>query len=212
MSNNITPTNNIAGCRRTKAAAAAASTPTAAGGVGIGTLPASVGGRLQHVTSSSRPTSTRSSASSSASNSSSFDWIYPTHAAAVTGDALTSSSSQTGFPAAAAALVASPYQVEISRLRLDQLRIEEEHLLEQKRQSELERTRGPQPKWYEMRSSQFHREIHRNNELLKHKNSWQALLDYRSDLESASINFLRTMSLSRPIEGVMSGAKLNDAT
>lgn len=41
----------------------------------------------------------------------------------------------------------SPYQQELARLRLEQLRVEEAWLLELKRQQELERTRGPQPKW-----------------------------------------------------------------
>nr|XP_033777815.1 uncharacterized protein LOC117349039 isoform X2 [Geotrypetes seraphini] len=43
----------------------------------------------------------------------------------------------------------SPYQQELARLRLERLRVEEELLLELKRQQELERTRGPKPKWYE---------------------------------------------------------------
>ena len=45
-------------------------------------------------------------------------------------------------------LVSSPYELEVSRLRLEQLRLDEEHLLERKRQHELERIRGPKPKWY----------------------------------------------------------------
>jgi hypothetical protein len=45
--------------------------------------------------------------------------------------------------------MSSPYKTELARLRLDSLRLEEEHLLELKRQAELERIRGPQPKWYE---------------------------------------------------------------
>ncbi|XP_029434406.1 uncharacterized protein LOC115076736 isoform X2 [Rhinatrema bivittatum] len=40
----------------------------------------------------------------------------------------------------------SPYQQELARLRLERLRVEEELLLELKRQQELERTRGPKPK------------------------------------------------------------------
>ena len=47
-----------------------------------------------------------------------------------------------------AVLVSSPYTSELARLRMDRLRIEEEHLLEIKRQDELERIRGPLPKWY----------------------------------------------------------------
>ena len=41
----------------------------------------------------------------------------------------------------------SPYQHELARLRMERLRIEEAHILEVKRKEELERTRGPQPKW-----------------------------------------------------------------
>ncbi|MEE6483952.1 hypothetical protein FKM82_013698 [Ascaphus truei] len=44
-------------------------------------------------------------------------------------------------------LEASPYRQELARLRLERLRVEEELLLELKRQQELERTRGPRPKW-----------------------------------------------------------------
>ncbi|KYO31575.1 hypothetical protein Y1Q_0006135 [Alligator mississippiensis] len=40
----------------------------------------------------------------------------------------------------------SPYEKELARLRLERLRMEEEWLLELKRQQELERTRGPKPK------------------------------------------------------------------
>ncbi|XP_059494084.1 uncharacterized protein LOC125466743 isoform X2 [Stegostoma tigrinum] len=59
-----------------------------------------------------------------------------------------------------------PYQQELSQLRLERLRVEEEFLLELKRQQEVERIRGPQPKWYEMKGSRFHYEAHKNNELL----------------------------------------------
>ena len=41
----------------------------------------------------------------------------------------------------------SPYQHELARLRMERLRIEEAHILEVKRKEELERIRGPQPKW-----------------------------------------------------------------
>ena len=47
----------------------------------------------------------------------------------------------------AAVVGSSPYQHELARLRMERLRIEEEHLLEVKRQEELERIRGPQAKW-----------------------------------------------------------------
>jgi len=57
-----------------------------------------------------------------------------------------SDSAVAGIPSTT--LVSSPYEVEMSRLRLEQLRLDEEQLLERKRQHELERIRGPQPKWY----------------------------------------------------------------
>ncbi|KAL8198439.1 UNVERIFIED_CONTAM: hypothetical protein K2H54_010787 [Gekko kuhli] len=41
----------------------------------------------------------------------------------------------------------SPYQKELAHLRLERLRAEEAWLLELRRQQELERTRGPKPKW-----------------------------------------------------------------
>jgi hypothetical protein len=44
--------------------------------------------------------------------------------------------------------MSAPYQTDLARLRLDKLRLEEDHLIELKRQAELERIRGPQPKWY----------------------------------------------------------------
>ncbi|KAM3922783.1 uncharacterized protein RB166_011856 [Leptodactylus fuscus] len=84
---------------------------------------------------------------------------------------------------------ASPYQQELARLRLERLRVEEELLLEIKRQQELERTRGPKPKWYEMKNSQFHYEAHKNNELLKTSKDYQSIFNYRQDLTSSSKDF-----------------------
>ncbi|XP_013413972.1 uncharacterized protein LOC106176227 [Lingula anatina] len=91
-------------------------------------------------------------------------------------------------------LLASPYQQEMARLRMERLRLEEEHLLELKREEELERIRGPKPKWYELKTPQFHYEAHKNNELIKTKNDWQDLLDYRNELLSASKDFQRSYS------------------
>ncbi|XP_073512940.1 uncharacterized protein [Phyllobates terribilis] len=84
---------------------------------------------------------------------------------------------------------ASPYQQELTRLRLERLRVEEELLLEIKRQQELERTRGPKPKWYEMKNSQFHYEAHKNNELLKTSKDYQSIFNYRQDLAASSKDF-----------------------
>ncbi|KAM8927638.1 uncharacterized protein RCH25_007875 [Pelodytes ibericus] len=84
---------------------------------------------------------------------------------------------------------ASPYQKELTKLRLERLRVEEELLLEIKRQQELERTRGPKPKWYEMKNSQFHYEARKNNELLKSNNDFQSIYENRQDLLAASRDF-----------------------
>ena len=46
-----------------------------------------------------------------------------------------------------AGLSMSPYQHELTRLRMERLRIEEVHILEVKQKEELERIHGPQPKW-----------------------------------------------------------------
>ncbi|XP_030041510.1 uncharacterized protein LOC115456518 isoform X2 [Microcaecilia unicolor] len=87
----------------------------------------------------------------------------------------------------------SPYQQELSRLRLERLRVEEELLLELKRQQELERTRGPKPKWYEMKDSQFHYEARKNNELLRNSKDFQALYDYRQELATGSRDFQKQL-------------------
>lgn len=49
--------------------------------------------------------------------------------------------------AASTVYMVSPYASELASLRLDRLKIEEEHLLEMKRLAEIERLRGPQPHW-----------------------------------------------------------------
>ncbi|ELT90033.1 hypothetical protein CAPTEDRAFT_225498 [Capitella teleta] len=93
-----------------------------------------------------------------------------------------------------AVLLSSPYQSELARLRMERLRIEEEHLLELKRQEELERIRGPSPKWYELRSPHFHYEAHKNTSLLKSKDNWQMLMDYRTEMERASKEYRKNCS------------------
>ncbi|XP_062821849.1 uncharacterized protein LOC134294490 [Anolis carolinensis] len=84
----------------------------------------------------------------------------------------------------------SPYRQELARLRLERLGVEEAWLLELKRQQELERTRGPKPKWYEMRNSQFHYEARKNNELLRNSQEVPSVSKYRQDLVTASKEFL----------------------
>ncbi|XP_053546508.1 uncharacterized protein LOC128638530 [Bombina bombina] len=94
-------------------------------------------------------------------------------------------------------LEASPYQQELARLRLERLRVEEELLLELKRQQELERTRGPKPKWYEMKNSQFHYEARKNNELLKTSKDYQSIYNYRHELGAASRNFQEHLNITQ---------------
>ena len=47
---------------------------------------------------------------------------------------------------------------------------------------------------YEMRSSGFHEEVRRHNELLRRRPSWQAMLDYRTELERASSRYRRSLT------------------
>jgi len=47
---------------------------------------------------------------------------------------------------------------------------------------------------YEMRSSGFHEEVRRHNELLRRRPSWQALLDYRTELEGASRRYRTSLT------------------
>ncbi|GFS12747.1 hypothetical protein ElyMa_004866400 [Elysia marginata] len=80
----------------------------------------------------------------------------------------------------------SPYNDELTQLRLDKLRLEEMQYLELKRQAELERIRGPKPKWYELKSPEFHVEAGKNNELLRNSAQWDDLLRYRESLVNAT--------------------------
>ncbi|XP_078001521.1 uncharacterized protein LOC144454002 [Glandiceps talaboti] len=92
-------------------------------------------------------------------------------------------------------VIASPYEYELAKLRMQKLRLEEEKLLELKRQVELERIRGPTPKWYEIKGPQFHYEAKKNNLLLKKKEEWQNLFDYRKELLASSREFAKLDSL-----------------
>jgi len=80
----------------------------------------------------------------------------------------------------------SPYSDELSKLRLEKLRIEEAQYLELKRQAELELVRGPRPKWYSIKGPTFHIEAKKNNELLKNSDKWDDLLTYRERLITAT--------------------------
>ncbi|KAL8571749.1 hypothetical protein ACOMHN_060834 [Nucella lapillus] len=85
-------------------------------------------------------------------------------------------------PTAASAphAIVSPYLDEIAQLRRERLRLEEEHLKELNRLTTLERVRGPKPKWYELKDTQFHFEAGKNNELLRSHDRWNTALKYRS--------------------------------
>jgi len=69
---------------------------------------------------------------------------------------------------------------------MDKLRIEENQYLELKRQAELEKVRGPKPKWYSIKGPEFHREAKKNNELLRNSDKWDELLNYREHLLTAT--------------------------
>ncbi|XP_075045890.1 uncharacterized protein LOC142106782 [Mixophyes fleayi] len=102
----------------------------------------------------------------------------------------------TGRDVGISVVEASPYRQELTRLRLERLRVEEELLLEIKRRQELERTRGPRPKWYEMKSPQFHYEARKNNELLKSTKDYQSIYNYRHDLSAASKDFQENLKIT----------------
>ncbi|XP_039267655.2 uncharacterized protein LOC120342753 [Styela clava] len=87
----------------------------------------------------------------------------------------------------------SPYQQELAKLRLARLRVEEEYLLQLKRESELERVRGPKPKWYTMKGPEFHYECNKNTTLHKNKKSWAKTLQYRNELLESSREFAQTV-------------------
>ena len=80
--------------------------------------------------------------------------------------------------------LATPYQEELARLRLDRLRLEEERLLKKKCLDELERIRGPKPRWYELKTPDFHREAKRNNDILSLSGHYEDIMQYREQLLS----------------------------
>lgn len=77
----------------------------------------------------------------------------------------------------------TPYELELCRLRYEKLKLEEAYLLKLKCEAELERTRGPKPKWYELKTRAFTTEMEKYTNLMKRKNNWQELLDYRNQLQ-----------------------------
>jgi len=76
----------------------------------------------------------------------------------------------------------TPYEMDLYRLRYEKLKLEEAYLLKLKCEAELERTRGPAKKWYELKTKEFTTEMEKYQNLLKHKNNWQDLINYRNDL------------------------------
>lgn len=80
----------------------------------------------------------------------------------------------------------SPYEVELSRLRYEKLKIEEAYLLKLKSDEELERTRGPVKKWYELKTKEFTTEMEKYTNRLKDEKSRNELLDYRNSLKEVS--------------------------
>uniref|UniRef100_A0A1I8HD51 Protein kinase domain-containing protein n=1 Tax=Macrostomum lignano TaxID=282301 RepID=A0A1I8HD51_9PLAT len=98
--------------------------------------------------------------------------------------------------AAAEVFVSLPYSVELARLRMQRLRIEEELLLEVKRQQQLEETAPPKSKWFELRTPQFHYEAHKNNQLVRGGAELpefdDQLLEFRRQLASSSEKFKET--------------------
>jgi len=91
----------------------------------------------------------------------------------------------------------SPYQQALARLRLERLRVEEQYLLQLKRESELERIRGPKLKWYESKGPQFHYECNKNTNLHKNQQNLQETLEYRNGLLAASREF--TVNMNGPV-------------
>ena len=79
----------------------------------------------------------------------------------------------------------SPYQYKLAKLKMERLKLEEERLLHLKTLSELERIRGPTPRWYEMKTSGFHVEAKKNNQMLASKGNCQEIMTYRHELLEA---------------------------
>ncbi|CAC5416041.1 unnamed protein product [Mytilus coruscus] len=80
-------------------------------------------------------------------------------------------------------LYTSPYVSDLSSLRMERLRIEEDRYLELKRLQELERLRGPHKKWYESTGPDFHYESHKNTEMIKSEKHFDKLLQYKEDFK-----------------------------
>jgi hypothetical protein len=78
--------------------------------------------------------------------------------------------------------LSTPYREELARLKVERLKIEEGRLLKQKCIDELERIRGPKPRWYELKTPDFHREARKNNCVLSHSGHYNEIMVYRNKL------------------------------
>ena len=81
----------------------------------------------------------------------------------------------------------SPYEEKLFALRREKLKLEEAFLLKTKCEQELERTRFPRPKWYELKTKQFTVEMTKHNDFMRHSQSsgevdYKELMDYRVGL------------------------------
>eukprot|EP00794_Sanderia_malayensis_P000110 gene110-721_t len=80
----------------------------------------------------------------------------------------------------------SPYHFELAELRRNKLKLEEAYLLKLRCQAELEETRGPKPKWYELKTKHFNKELKKNNNIVENSNDWQDMFEYRNEVVKAS--------------------------
>ena len=76
----------------------------------------------------------------------------------------------------------SPYEEQLFELRREKLKLEEAYLLKMKCEEELERTRFPKPKWYELKTKQFTTEMEKHNLMTRNKDKLRELVDYRNEL------------------------------
>lgn len=78
--------------------------------------------------------------------------------------------------------LATPYQQELASLKVERLKLEEQRLLQRKCYEELERIRGPKPRWYELKTPDFCQEAKRNNEILSLHGHYNEIMEYRNEL------------------------------
>ena len=80
----------------------------------------------------------------------------------------------------------SPFELQLAKLKHEKLKLEEACILQKKCKAELEETRGPKPRWYEMKTCQFTTEHKKHNNLLANSKDLNSLVDYRNQLIEAS--------------------------